>query len=327
MVDQAGVPVRRKILRRLALLPLMLFLVASLSFLLISVAPGSYTDTLDNPRLSPDAREAMKARFGLDKPPIERYFLWLGALAHGDLGVSFLYKEPVTAVIGRAIGPTMILMGLALIIDFLLGIIVALLSIRSAGRAVDHVLSFLSLGIYSLPAFWVAGLAILLFSIRLGWLPASHMSTLGATEQGAAHWLDLLRHMVLPAGILGLIGAASTARYLRSELLEIRKSPYLLAARARGIPPLRILFVHSLRPALGPLITLLGLALPVLVSGSVIIETIFSWPGMGRVLWEAATARDIPVVMACVLLGAVAVILGNLVADILYAAADPRLRE
>lgn len=318
---------RRKVLRRLALLPLMLFLVSSLSFLLISSAPGSYADAIDNPRLTPEARARMESRFGLDQPPVYRYFKWLGALAHADLGISFLFKEPVIEVLRRAIGPTMLLMGLALAMDFLLGIVIALLSVRSAGKAVDHLLGFFSLGVYSLPAFWVAGLAILFFSLRLGWLPASHMTSLGAPESGVGHWLDLMWHLVLPAGILGLIGAASTARYLRAQLLEIRESTYLLAARARGIGPWRVLLVHSLRPALGPLVTLLGLSLPALVSGSVVIEAIFSWPGMGRVLWQAAVARDVPMVMACVLVGATGVILANLFSDLLYAVVDPRVRE
>lgn len=317
----------RLILRRLALLPLMLVLVSSLSFLLISLAPGSYADAIDNPRLTPEAREQMRARFGLDESPMRQYAHWLGALARGDLGLSFLFKAPVSEVLRRSLGPTILLMSLALLMDFLLGILIALLAIRRAGGMVDRLLSFFSLTIYSLPSFWLAGLAIFFFSLRLGWLPASHMTGIGAPMGGPGHWLDLARHLILPAGILGLVGAASTARYLRAQLMEIRESPYLLAARARGIPPWRLLIVHSLRPALGPVVTLLGLALPALVSGSVVIESIFSWPGMGRVVWQAATARDLPMVMGCVLIGAMAVILGNLLADILYALVDPRVRE
>ncbi len=317
----------RLILRRLALLPLMLVLVSSLSFLLISLAPGSYADAIDNPRLTPEAREQMRARFGLDESPMRQYAHWLGALARGDLGLSFLFKAPVSEVLRRSLGPTILLMSLALLMDFLLGILIALSAIRRAGGMVDRLLSFFSLTIYSLPSFWLAGLAIFFFSLRLGWLPASHMTGIGAPMGGPGHWLDLARHLILPAGILGLVGAASTARYLRAQLMEIRESPYLLAARARGISPWRLLIVHSLRPALGPVVTLLGLALPALVSGSVVIESIFSWPGMGRVLWQAATARDLPMVMGCVLVGAMAVILGNLLADILDALVDPRVRE
>jgi len=316
----------RLILRRLAVLPLMLFLVSSLSFLLLSLAPGSYADAIDNPRLTPAARARMQEKFGLDEPPVRRYVNWLNALAHGDPGISFLFKARVSTVISRTLGKTALLMGCALILDFLFGIIIALISTAFAGRCIDNVLSLLSLSVYSLPSFWLAGLAIYFFSLRLGWLPPSHMTSIGAPADGVAHWLDLARHLVLPAGVLGLVGAASTARYLRAQMLELRESPYLLAARARGIGPLRILLVHAFRPALSPLVTLLGLALPALVSGSVVIEAIFSWPGMGRVLWQAAVARDVPMVMGCVLVGALAVILGNLLADILYAVVDPRAR-
>ncbi|MCD4749522.1 MAG: ABC transporter permease, partial [Thermoanaerobaculales bacterium] len=153
------------------------------------------------------------------------------------------------------------------------------------------------------------------------------MSSVGAEAWPAgARIIDLIRHLLLPASILGIVGAASTARYLRARLLDIRHSPHILAARARGLSERRILWVHTLRPALGPLVTLIGLSLPVLVSGSVVIESIFSWPGMGRVLWQAAVARDIPLVMGCTLVGSLAVVLGTLVADLLYAVVDPRVR-
>jgi len=317
---------RRLILRRLALLPLMLFLVSSLSFVMLSLAPGSYADTIDNPRLTPAARARMQEKFGLDDPPVQRYLHWLFALAHGDPGISFLFKAPVGTVLFRAIGPTALLMSCALALDFLLGIIIALISTAKAGKCIDSFLSLLSLTVYSLPSFWLAGLAVFFFSLRMGWFPPSHMTCLTAPPTGPGHWMDLARHLVLPAGVLGLVGAASTARYLRAQMLELRESPYLLAARARGLSPLRVLLVHGLRPALGPLVTLLGLALPALVSGSVVIEAIFAWPGMGRVLWQAAVARDVPMVMGCVLVGALAVIIGNLLADILYALVDPRAR-
>jgi len=318
--------VKRLVLGRLALVPLILFFVATGSFLLINLAPGSYADTIGASRLDPHAREMMRTHYGLDRPLSERYLHWLDAVVHADLGISFLYRAPVSRVISDSLFPTLLLMGAALTIDFCLGVLVAVLSVWREGKAVDHFLSFLSLGIYSMPSFWVAGLAVLVFSLRLGWLPASHMLDPGAPASGPEFWSGLLRHIILPAGILGLIGAASTARYLRAELLEIQNGPYLLAARARGVPAWRILLFHSLRPALAPLLTLLGLALPALVSGSVVIETIFSWPGMGRVLWQAATARDVPLVMGCVLLGALAVIIGNLVADLLYVVVDPRAR-
>jgi peptide/nickel transport system permease protein len=190
------------------------------------------------------------------------------------------------------------------------------------------VITVFSLGLYGLPPFWLAVMAVLVFSLSLGWFPPSHMHSVGVDQMSAATRLaDLLHHLALPALCLGLAGAAATARYLRSTLLEVGGSRFILAARARGIPERRILWVHTLRPALLPVVTLLGLSVPLLVSGSVVIETIFSWPGMGQVMWRAAQARDVPLVLGVTLVGAIAVILGNLLADLMYAVVDPRARE
>ena len=223
---------------------------------------------------------------------------------------------------------TLLLAGTGLAITLLLGLVLAVASARHPYGWSDRVIGFLSLGLYGVPSFWLAGGLIMVFSLWLRWLPPSHMHSVGAAELGAfGSSLDLLRHLVLPALCLGLVGAAGTARYLRATLLDVRSSRYMLAARARGLPPWRLFWVHALRPALLPVVTLLGLSLPVLVSGSVVVETIFSWPGMGQVAYNAARARDVPLILGATLIGAVAVIVGNLVSDLLYAAVDPRARE
>ncbi len=312
----------RLVVRRLAVLVPLVLLVATLTFIVVQAAPGSYADTIDNPRLSPENRELIRTRYGLDRPPFEQYMRWLRAVVSGDLGESFLYKEPVSRVLAQALPPTMLLAGTALILDLLLGLALALAAVRRPFGLVDRVTSLLSLGLYGAPSFWLAGMAILVFSLLLGWFPPSHMHSVGARGL-----FDLLHHLVLPALCLGLVGAAGTARYLRSTLLDVRASRYMLAARARGLPRWRLLLVHALRPALLPVVTLLGLSLPVLVSGSVVIETVFSWPGMGLVTYNAARARDIPLILGATLVGAAAVILGNLVADLLYAVVDPRARR
>ncbi len=323
-----GEPVLRFALRRLLIAIPVLWLVVTLTFVVVHAVPGSTVDLLDNPRLGPHEREVMRQHFGLDLPLHVQYVRWLGGVARGDLGISFLYRQPVRTVVVRALPPTLLLTGSALLLDLLLGIGLAVLAVARHRSWFDRVTTVLSLGLYGMPAFWLAGLAILVFSLKLGWLPASHLHSLDAASlPPAARLADLLRHLVLPAGILGLAGAASTARYLRASLLDVRDSRFLLAARARGIPPSRILWIHALRPALLPLVTVLGLSLPFLVSGSLVIEVIFAWPGMGRVMWTAAWARDIPVILAVTLLGAVAVIVGNLLADILYAIVDPRARS
>jgi len=318
---------KQMVMRRLLMLVPLVWLVATLTFVVVQAAPGSYADTIDNPRLSAETREAIRARYGLDRSASAQYRSWLGAVLTGDLGTSFLYKEPVSTVLSRALPPTLLLAGCGLLLTLVLGLALALAAVRQPNGWADRIITILSLGLYGVPSFWLAGMLILVFSVSLGWFPASHMHSVDATRLGAlAHLADLLRHLVLPALCLGLIGAAGTARYVRASLLDVRASRFMLAARARGIPNRRLLLVHALRPALLPVVTLLGLALPVLVSGSVVVETIFSWPGMGQVAFNAARARDIPLILGATLVGAAAVVIGNLIADLLYAVVDPRSR-
>ena len=314
--------------RRLLMLVPLVWLVVTLTFVVVQAAPGSYADTIDNPRLSPETRAALRAHYGADQPVLGQYLSWLRAVTTGDLGVSFMYREPVTRVLARTLPPTILLAGTGLAITLLLGLVLAVASARNPYGWSDRMITFFSLGLYGLPSFWLAGGLIMVFSLRLGWLPPSHMHSVGASEFGmVASAVDLLRHLLLPALCLGLVGAAGTARYLRATLLDVRASRFMLAARARGLPERRLVWVHALRPALLPVVTLFGLSLPVLVSGSVIVETIFSWPGMGQVAFNAARARDVPLILGATLVGAVAVILGNLISDLLYAVVDPRARR
>ncbi len=319
---------RRVILRRLLTVIPLVWLVVTLTFVVVHAAPGSYADTVENPRLSPETRQAIRAHYGLDRPAHEQYLSWLGAVATGNLGQSFMYKEPVSRVLKRALPPTILLAGSGLLLTLVLGLILAVAAARNPYGWADRTVTVLSLGLYGVPSFWLAGILILVFSLSLGWFPASHMYSVDSGDlQGFARLADLLHHLVLPALCLGLVGAAGTARYLRATLLDVQSSRYILAARARGIPRWRLLLVHSLRPALLPVVTLLGLSLPVLVAGSVVVETVFSWPGMGQVLYNASRARDIPLILGATLAGTAAVIVGNLVADILYAVVDPRTRR
>ena len=318
----------RLILRRLAALVPLVWLVLTLAFVVIHAAPGSYADTIDNPRLSPETRAAIRTHYGLDRPFLVQYGSWLRAVISGDLGASFMYKRPVSAVLADALPPTLLLAGAGLVITLGLGLLLAVAATRRPYGWADRTVTVLSLGLYGVPSFWLAGMMVMVFSVAFGWFPPSHMHSVDAARLGGlARAADLARHLVLPALCLGLVGAAGTARYLRATLLDVRSSRYMLAARARGLPGRRLVWVHALRPALLPVVTLIGLSSPVLVSGSVVIETVFSWPGMGQVAFNAARARDIPLVLGVTLIGAAAVILGNLVADVLYAVVDPRVRR
>ena len=319
---------RRLIIRRLLTVIPLVWLVLTLTFVVVQAAPGSYADTIDNPRLSPETRQAIRSHYGVDQPLLTQYWRWLSAVVSGDLGTSFMYKEPVSRVIARALPPTLLLAGTGLSITLLMGLMLALASAHRPDGWADRIITLLSLGLYGVPSFWLAGMLILIFSVSLGWFPPSHMYSVNASSLGGFfRFIDLLHHLFLPAVCLGIVGAAGTARYLRSTLLDVGGSRYILAARARGLPARRILWVHALRPALLPVVTLLGLSLPLLVSGSVVVETIFSWPGMGQVAYNAARARDVPLILGATLLGTVAVILGNLLADVLYAVVDPRARR
>lgn len=320
----------RLVLRRLATAIPLLWLGATLTFAVVQAAPGSYADLLaaQHGRLPSEARAMLVHRYGLDRPVHVQYVRWLGALATGDLGHSFLYQRPVAEVVRGAIGPTILLALPALVLNLGLGLVLAMTAVRKPHGWADRAITILSLGIYGLPTFWIAGLAVLVLSLLLGWLPASHMASVDSSYLPPIAWLaDRLRHMILPAGCLGIAGAVVTGRYLRSALLELRNARFIVAARARGLPEWRVRWVHTLRPALVPVVTLVGLSMPLLVSGSVVVESIFSWPGMGQLLWRAALARDVPLIMATTMMGFGAVVLGSLVADLLYAVVDPRARD
>ena len=313
--------------RLFAAVPVVL-IVVTITFVLVHAAPGSFADQLDGPELSPEAREQVRQRWGLDEPLPLQYGRWLAGAATGDLGVSFLYRRPVRSVLAEALPPTILLGSAALLIDLVVGTLLAVVVLWRPDGWVDRLTSALTLTIYGIPAFWLATVAVLVFSSSLGWLPASHMFSPGASQLGAlTRTLDLLHHLLLPACCLGLIAAAGTARWLRSSLLDARSQPHVIAARARGVSERRVLWVHTVRPAVLPLITQTGLSLPLLVSGAVAIEVVFSWPGMGQLAWRAASARDVPLVLATTLVGAAAAVVGNLVADLLYEWADPRARS
>jgi peptide/nickel transport system permease protein len=238
-----------------------------------------------------------------------------------DLGTSIRTKEPVTSYLKKPLLNTLILGAAAVVVDLLLGIVLGVLAAIRRGTRLDTALTFGSLFVYSMPGFWLALMLILLFAVHLDWLPAEGMHDVGETG-----FLDLLEHMVLPAFVLGIAPAAATARYQRAALLEVMGSDYVRTARAKGLDERAVVWKHALRNALLPVITLLGLSLPFLVSGAVITESIFSWPGMGRETIQAIASRDVFVLTGITLIATTMVVLGSLLADILYAVVDPRVR-
>ncbi len=317
----------RFVLRRAAAGVLLIWLVATLSFALVSLAPGDVASRLADPRIPASARDRWRRDFGLDRPWPVRYLSWLRAAGHGDLGDSWMFHEKVTTVLGEALPNTLLLTSLGLALELSGGVALALVQLRRPHGKGDRIITLASLTAYALPTFFV-GLALLyVFSYGLRLFPASHMlSPAGELTRGWPRMLDLLHHLVLPVVAIGVTGVGAVARYVRGSLLDERSQMYVLAARARGCSERRAIVAHALPNALLPLLTMVGMSLPFLVSGSLVIEVVFSWPGMGQTMWSAALARDVPLLMGGTVLGAAAVVAGNLLADLAYAAVDPRVR-
>jgi peptide/nickel transport system permease protein len=316
------------IVRRVLLAVPLLWALATITFFIVRLAPGDPLAMYYNPEIDPSVMEAVRERLGLDQPIHIQYVKWLGALAQGELGVSFKHHRPVAEILAETLPNTLLLAGLALALDLGLGVLLGVLAATRQYSFVDHFTSLLALFLYSMPGFWLGLMLIILFAMKLGWLPASQMESVDAEFLPAVpRFLDRAAHLVMPVFVLGIASAASVARYMRGSLLEVIRQDYVRTARAKGLPERKVIFGHALRNALLPIITLVGLYIPFLISGAVVTETIFAWPGMGRLTIDAIFSRDYPVVMAANLLAGVMVIFGNLIADVLYAVADPRIRH
>lgn len=316
------------LLRRLAAALAIIFAVVTLCFVAIHLAPGTpFLPGQDRP-IDPAVVERLRARFGLDQPLPVQYARYLGALARGDLGQSFSQRRPVADAIASALPNTLLLTGTALAIDFLLGVVIGVVQAARARRRLDVALTNATLFFYSLPTFWLGLVLLLLFGQWLHWFPVGGVTdpVLHDSMSLGLRLLDRLRHLALPALTLGLVGAAGTARYQRAALLEALGEDYARTARAKGLTEPRVLVNHALRNALLPIVTLLGVALPFLLTGAVVVETVFTWPGLGKLAADAIAGRDYPLVIATTLLSSVLVVLGSLLADLLAAAADPRVR-
>ncbi len=316
--------------RLLQAIPLLLGIV-TLTFVVLHLAPGDPTAIYFNPNIPPEVLDRMRASMGLDRPLHVQYLSWVRAFFTGDFGYSYTGFRPVAEVLGDALPNTLLLGGVSLVVIFVVGCFVGTVqAVRQYGVS-DTILTVSSLAIYSMPGFWLGLMLVLMVSSSwwpdLLWLPVSGMKSVDHEFLSPLGRLaDISRHLFLPVIALGLASAAGIARYMRGEMLEVIQQDYVRTARAKGLRESRVLIKHALRNALIPIISLLGLFLPLLIGGSVVIEVVFSWPGMGRTMFDAILARDYPVVMASTFLFGVLVVVGNLLADLLYAAVDPRIR-
>src|SRR5690606_18155204 len=300
---------------------LVLFLISLVTFFLIDLAPGG-PSSLVNMQSTAAEREARLKQYGLDRPAPVRYVSWLLGAVRGDLGTSINQGLPVARLLAQRMGVTLQLATYALLLTTLFGVVLGVVAAMHHNRWPDHAVSILSTIGMSVPNFWLGIVAIILFAVTLGWLPAAGSGTVGR----GFDLLDRLRHAVLPAGVLAFGLMPNVVRVTRSALLEVLASDFVRTARAKGLRQRGIVWKHTFKNALVPVISILGLVTTVLLSGSVVIESVFGWAGLGRLAIDAASGRDYPVILGVTVLVGALTVLVNLLVDLLYAVADPRIR-
>lgn len=308
------------VIRRLIHSAIVLFIISIVTFGLIKAAPGGPGILLD-PTLTPESREQMARGLGLDDPVPVQYVKWIGNAITGDFGRSIMQKRPVMEMIVERLPATAELAGIGLLLAVVIGIPLGLIAAQRANSIWDRMIVLLgTLGI-AIPGFWFAIMLIILFSVHLGWLPSAGRFTIG---DGSA--VDRIKHLILPAFVIALYSLAQLTYFTRSSMLEVLRTDYIRTARTKGLTERSVMARHALRNGLIPVVTMLGLMFPRLVGGAVITETVFGWPGMGRLAADAAFQRDYPLIMGITLVVSVIVILSNLVTDLAYSIIDPRIR-
>ena len=316
----------RFVLRRLIQAIPTFFGITLLSFVVLRLAPGDPVSLMvaGAQNLTPQDLAAMRAAYGLDQPLPIQYVSWLGHLFTGDFGRSFIYKRPVIDMIQAALPNTLLLTGLALTVTILLGVPLGLLAARYRGSWIDRVIRVVGVAGHAIPEFWFGLMFILILSVQFRLFPVGGMLTVGKDPLDIP---DRAAHLIGPVLTLSLAGLANYSRYMRAETLEVLGQDFVRTARAKGLHENLVLFVHALRNALLPLITALGTQLAFLVSGTIVIEQVFAWPGMGRLTYDAARSKDYPIVMAVVVISSTLLLLSYIVRDVAYGVADPRVRR
>lgn len=302
----------------------MLLATSIIIYALLQAMPGDPLDMyLENPNASLEAIEAIKESHGLNDPVPIQYLHWLAGILTGDWGVSINSSRPVLELIGERVVPTLQLCGVSFLIALCISIPVGIFCAIRKGKVFDNVATPLTFLGISMPSFWFALILQLTFAVTLHWLPSAGRTSVGV---GGGTFIDIARHIIMPATVLSLIYIASWTRYARSNYLEVLGQDFIRTARAKGLKEKKVLFIHALRNALIPMVTVIMIDIPVLFSGAVITETVFAWPGMGTLFYDSLNKQDYPILMGVLMINAVLVILSNLLADIIYAALDPRIK-
>jgi peptide/nickel transport system permease protein len=318
---------QRFLARRLVHGVIVLVGLSILMFTLLVFTPGDPVELLaaSNPDIRPEDVAMLRKYYGLDDPFYVRYFKWMRSVVRGDLGYSRTYGTPVTKIIGERLRNTIALVATSVFFAFAIGATAGIYSALRQYSKMDYTVTVLAFAGHSVPAFWQGIVFILIFAVWLPWFPAGGMLTPGVAP-GWPALLDRLWHLVLPSTVLATFGMATWARYTRSSMLEVIRQDYVRTARAKGNPEKVVINKHALRNALIPIITLVALSIPAILNGAVLTETVFSWPGMGLLLFQAVLGHDYNVAMAVILFLALMTVVFNLLADVAYAMADPRIR-
>jgi len=322
----------RTVLRRAAVAIVLLWVVITITFILVRLAPGDAAAFLVPPSATAQDAARLRAELGLDQSLAVQYARWIAGVLRGDLGESFSLHRPVSAVLADAVPVSIGLGGTALLLTFLIGVPLGILQAARRGRAVDRLLTAVTTTVYAAPSYWLALALVAVFTYgAASWglppamrLPAFGVHTPGAELHGAVRVLALLRHAILPVSILAAIGAAGIARYARTSVADVLEHEWVRTARAKGVSPRSVYLRHVLANILPSLVVLFALSLPGVVAGSIFVEAVFAWPGMGRVMVSAINARDYPVVLGATILYATLVVFANLAADVALPLLDPR---
>ncbi|OOM82091.1 glutathione transport system permease protein GsiC [Clostridium puniceum] len=311
--------------RMLNTIPILLG-ISIIVFILINCQPGNPYSNMVDPTVTEEVKEQMLRQIGYYDPLPIKYFKWITRAVSGDLGYSIAYKQPVIDVIKSRIGNTVLLGGASLFLSVLIAIPIGMISSVKRYSIFDYVSTVLAFIGLSIPAFFFGMLLIKIFAVDLKVLPVSGMVTVGKNYIGINHIIDIFNHMILPTIVLAMINTAAFMRYTRSSMINIISQDYIRTAKAKGVSSVGIVLKHAFKNALIPIITIISLELPALFSGALLTETIFVWPGIGRLNYESVTNRDYSLIMGLVMIFAVVTLLSNLIADILYAVADPRVK-
>ena len=301
---------------------ILLLLVSLIGFMVLNLAPGGPLSRFAlTPGMTKETLDRISEEMGLNRPLVVQYLDWLWSLLRGDWGKSFRDSRPVLEVIGGHLGATLLLMGASTLLSIVLGGWIGIRSAVRRGSTFDYLMTIFAFVALSIPTFWFGLVAIFVFSLWLGWLPAGNMYTVGDGSLS-----DIAVHLVMPTVVLALVNVAIWARYMRAATLEVVNQDFVRTAHAKGVSPRRVLMKHIVGNAMVPMITLAGMQLPTLLSGALVTETVFTWPGMGRLFLDSLGYNDYPVVMGLLMFSAILVLIGNLLADLLVAFVDPRIR-